>query len=96
MEQKRRQEAEILVKKILQEKSFLNLTQEDKTLLFDVYDDDMKVASKNYNEYLLLPESERLVNIVILVLKEYIGSWHVTPSEMEEISEYLKDISKLK
>jgi len=94
MKNKTNEEAEILIKKILQEKSFANLREEEKTFLIDFYDDDMKVMMKNYKEYLLLPVSEKLVNIVMYVLKEYIGSWHVTPKEMEEISSYLRDISK--
>jgi hypothetical protein len=96
MEQTRRAEAEVLIKKVLKEKSFLNLTEKEKIFLIDVYSDDMKEASRNYEKYLLLSESEKLVNIVVLVLKEYIGSWHVTTDEMKEISDYLQSISKTK
>lgn len=96
MEQERRIEAEILIKKVLKEKSFLNLTEEEKIFLIDVYSDDMKEASSNYKKYLLLSESEKLVNIVILVLKEYMGSWHVSTDEMKDISEYIKNISTVK
>ena len=95
MEEVRRVEAEVLIKKVLKEKSFLILSAQEKTFLFDVYSDEMKVASNNYDEYLLLSESEKLVNIVILVLKEYMGNWHVTPEEMKEISEHLHNIAKI-
>lgn len=89
-------EAEILIKKILKEKSFLILTEEEKSFLFDVYSDDMKIASKNYEEYLALTDSEKLSNILVLVLKEYLGSWHVSTAEMKEISNYIESISKFK
>jgi hypothetical protein len=95
MEEERRIAADVLIKKVLKEKSFKCLTEQDKTFLFDVYEDDIKVASSNYREYLLLPESEKLVNLLVLVLKVYIGNWHVTTEEMNEISEYIKNISKV-
>jgi len=89
-------EAEALIKKVLTEKSFLTLTEKEKAFLIEFYNDDMKSASKNYEEYLLLSESEKLVDIVVLALKEYIGNWHVSTKEMQEISEYLETISKIK
>jgi len=95
MEQIERMDAEILIKKVLKEKSFRILTEEEKTFLFDVYSFDMKVACKDYEKYLLLSESEKLANILVLVLKEYMGSWHVTSEEMKEISEYIQTISKI-
>ena len=88
--------AEMLIKKILKEKSFVSLTDEEKSFLIDFYDDDMKAVMKSYKEYLLLPVLEKLVNIVIYTLKEYLGSWHVTTEEMEEISQYLQNIAKEK
>jgi hypothetical protein len=93
MEEKRA-DAELLIKKVLQEKSFLVLTQEDKSLIIDVYDDEMRIESTNYEEYLLLDESEKLNNILVLVLKDYLGSWHVSTEEMKEISDYIQSISK--
>jgi len=96
MEEDKRVEAEKLIKKVLQEKSFLILTEEDKIFLVEEYSDDMKIASKNYEEYLLLPESQKLVNIVVLALQEYLGNWHVSTDEMKDISDYLQSISQSK
>lgn len=93
MEQERRNEAELLIKKVLKEKSFLVLTENEKHFLIDVYNDEMKIASDDYVNYQKLPESQKLVNIVILALKEYIGSWHVSTKEMEDISKYIESIS---
>jgi len=93
MEQERRNEAELLIKKVLKEKSFLALTENEKHFLIDVYNDEMKIASDDYENYQKLPESQKLVNIVILALKEYIGSWHVSTKEMEDISKYIESIS---
>ncbi|BFU77069.1 hypothetical protein ALC152_02840 [Arcobacter sp. 15-2] len=93
MEQERRNEAELLIKKVLKEKSFLVLTENEKHFLIDVYNDEMKIASDDYENYQKLPESQKLVNIVILALKEYIGSWHVSTKEMEDISKYIESIS---
>ena len=95
MEEKRRLEAEELIKKVIREKSFLNLSDEEKKCILDVYSDDMKAASNDYDMYLLLPESKKLVNIVVFVLKEYVANWHVTPAQMKEISQYIQDISKV-
>lgn len=96
MEQNRREKAELLIKKVLEEKSFTSLTEEDKSFLIDEYSDEMKIVSKNYDEYLALPTQQKLVNIIIYSLKEYLGSWHVSTKEMQEISEYLETISKIK
>lgn len=93
MEQERRNEAELLIKKVLKEKSFLVLTENEKHFLIDVYNDEMKIASDDYENYQKLPESQKLINIVILALKEYIGSWHVSTKEMEDISKYIESIS---
>jgi len=93
MEQERRNEAELLIKKVLKEKSFLALTENEKHFLIDVYNDEMKIASDDYENYQKLPESQKLINIVILALKEYIGSWHVSTKEMEDISKYIESIS---
>jgi len=93
MEQERRNEAELLIKKVLKEKSFLVLTENEKHFLIDVYNDEMKIASDDYENYQKLPESQKLVNILILALKEYIGSWHVSTKEMEDISKYIESIS---
>jgi hypothetical protein len=90
----KRADAELLIKKVLQEKSFLVLTQADKLLIIDAYDDEMRIESVNYEEYLLLDESEKLNNILVLVLKDYLGSWHVSSEEMKEISDYIQSISK--
>ena len=90
----KRADAELLIKKVLQEKSFLVLTQADKLLIIDAYDDEMRIESINYEEYLLLDESEKLNNILVLVLKDYLGSWHVSSEEMKEISDYIQSISK--
>ena len=30
----------------------------------------------------------------MFALKEYMGSWHVTPEEMEELSRYVQGITK--
>jgi len=95
MEQNRREKAELLVKKVLQEKSFLSLSEEDKSFLIEEYSDEMKIQSKDYGEYLSLPTEQKLVNIIVSVLKEYIGSWHVSTKEMKEISQYLETISKI-
>ncbi|MGB5866492.1 MAG: hypothetical protein WBG69_01350 [Arcobacteraceae bacterium] len=89
-----REQAEILIKKVLEEKSFLVLTQEEKTFLIDEYSDEMKVASSDYEKYLALSESEKLVDIVLVALKEYMGSWHVSTEQMNELSEYMKGIVK--
>jgi len=94
MEKEKREKAEIIIKKILQEKSLSVINQDEKAFLFDVYSDDMKIASKDYELFLTLPESEKLINIILVVLKEYIGSWHVSPEEMKQLSEYIKTISK--
>jgi len=94
MEKCRRDEAEILIKKVLQEKSFLILTENEKKLIIESYTDEMKIESKNYDEYLSLSQNEKLTNILVFVLKEYLGSWHVSSDEMKEISDYMKEINK--
>jgi len=94
MEQCRRDEAAILIKKVLQEKSFLILTENEKELIIDSYSDEMKIESKNYDKYLSLSLNEKLTNIVLFAIKEYLGSWHVSSDEMKEISEYMKEINK--
>ncbi len=94
MEQQKKEQAEILIKKVLEEKSFLVLTQEEKTFLIDVYSDEMKVASSDYEKYLALNETDKLVDIVLVALKEYMGSWHVSTEEMNDLSEYIKGIKK--
>jgi len=96
MEQNRREKAELLVRKVLEEKSFESLSEGDKSFLIDEYSDEMKIESKNYDDYLALSVQQKLVNIIIYSLKEYLGSWHVSTQEMNEISEYLKTISKIK
>ncbi|PIF04220.1 MAG: hypothetical protein CSA86_02555 [Arcobacter sp.] len=87
-----RQEAQKLIQKVLKEKSFLILTEEEKALIIEVYNDDMKAESKNYKKYLTLNQNEKLKNILVLTLKDYLGSWHISTQEMEEISQYIQDI----
>jgi len=95
MTQDRRKDAERLVKLVLEKKSFLILSEDDKRLILDVFEDDMKVESNDYKKYCSLSESKKLENIVIYNLKVYLGNWHVSSDEMEDISEYMKNITKL-
>ena len=94
MEEKR-ETAELLIKKVLEKKSYLILTEEEKLMIINAYSDEMRIENKDYERYLSLSVIEKLDNIVVLVLKEYLGSWHVSSSEMNEISEYMKDIVKV-
>jgi len=94
MEEKR-ETAELLIKKVLEQKSYLILTEEEKLMIINAYSDEMRIENKDYERYLSLSVIEKLDNIVVLVLKEYLGSWHVSSSEMNEISEYMKDIVKV-
>jgi len=94
MAQSSTEKAELLIKKVLKEKSFESLSKEDRDFLIEEYSDEMKIESKNYDEYLSLPTQKKLVNIIVYSLKEYLGSWHVSTQEMKEISEYLAIISK--
>jgi len=93
MEINRREEAEKLIQKILKEKSFSVITQDEKNFLFEEYTDEMKIESKSYEKYLGLSDTEKLENIMVHSLKEYIGGWHVTPEEMSEISNYIQSFS---
>ena len=94
MEEKR-ETAGLLIKKVLEQKSYLILTEEEKLMIIDAYSDEMRIEKKDYERYLSLSVIEKLDNIVVLVLKEYLGGWHVSSSEMNEISEYMKDIVKV-
>lgn len=89
------QVAEALIKDILQQKSFTHLTEKEKLFLIDFYSDDMKDACRNYKGYLALPQSQKLMNIIVLVLKEYLGSWHITSDEVAQISSYLQELSSI-
>ena len=93
MEEKR-ETAELLIKKVLEQKSYLILTEEEKLMIIDAYSDEMRIENKDYERYLSLSVIEKLDNIVVLVLKEYLGSWHVSSSEMSEVSEYMEGIVK--
>lgn len=93
--EERRLEAEGLIKKVIQEKSLIILSEEEKAFLIDFYNDDMKDACRDYKGYLELAESQKIMNIIILVLKEYLGSWHISSNEVQEISACLEAISKM-
>lgn len=94
MENDNRAKAEELIKKILEKKSFLVLNEDEKQFLFDTFSEDMKRVTKNYDEYLKLSDALKLEHIVMVALKEYMGSWHVTPEQMVELSEYVQAIAK--
>jgi len=94
MSQENRKKAEELVKNVLHKKSFMVLSQEEKLFIIDEYQEEMKIESKDYETYLQLDEIDKLNNILVLVLKDYLGSWHVSSEEMKEISEYIATISK--
>jgi len=87
---KRKEEANIIIKEVLDKKSFLNLTEEDKSLISDVYKDDIK---KNFgNDIFDIADNNNLAVLSLAsALSKNQEQWYKNDiKQLREISKYLR------